>query len=96
MSEMFSREVRKRTGSVNGTDPLQSFLYELMRDHLPGGFVEEMVRHVEAEIPNYPLRYTNGHLAKYAKLLADRLRQQVIMTKTNLKDPRGTNQKADK
>jgi len=49
---------------------LVSFLYDLMRDHMPPGKIESLVRAAEDE----PLvTYTNGWLANYAKYLAERL-----------------------
>lgn len=48
---------------------LVSFLYELMRDHVPPGVVEHLVITSPAGLTTY----TNGHLARYAKELADRL-----------------------
>ena len=74
---MTFKEMRKKSGSVTDNRPLVSFLYELLRDHMPAGDVEIMLRHVEQEIPNLPVRFTNGYLAKYAKLLADRLTVKV-------------------
>lgn len=63
-------EQRIRSGNIEINSRLVSFLYELMRDHLPPGKVEEVVRASEDE-PN--IKYTNGWLATYAQDLADRL-----------------------
>jgi len=60
----------ERSGKVFAATPLVSFLYDLMRDHLPPGTVERLVR--EAESPG-TTTYTNGWLAMYAKDVADRL-----------------------
>lgn len=62
--------LRFRSGDVQINDKLVSFLYELMRDHLPPGMVEKIVR--ESENPD--VTYTNGWLAKYAEDLANRLK----------------------
>lgn len=62
--------LRQRSGIVNINSKLVSFLYELMRDHLPTGVVEELVR--RSEDPD--VYYTNGWLAKYAEDLANRLK----------------------
>jgi len=57
------------------THKLVSFLYILLRDHLPSGVVEQIVYDVyTAEDIEYT-RYTNGWLASYAKDIADRLEQ---------------------
>lgn len=72
------QELFERSGKVVGRSPLVSFLYDLMRDHLPPGVVERLVREatlVGAETPHghWATTYTNGWLAEYAKDLATRL-----------------------
>jgi hypothetical protein len=55
---------------------LVSFLYELMRDHVPTSAVEGIVQRDEATNPGMGMDkcvMTNGHLAGYAVELADRL-----------------------
>ena len=64
--------LRERSGKVIHEDRLTSFLYELMRDYLPPGKVESMVRGTETETP--PLAFSNGWLATYAHDLAGRLK----------------------
>jgi hypothetical protein len=66
-------ELRKRTGAKRADDGLISFLYELMRDHLPAGVVEKLVQNVVDEQPKYPIVFTNGYLADYAADLAARI-----------------------
>ena len=68
-----SESMRERSGSVEINSKLVSFLYELLRDHLPAATVEELVRASEDE-PN--IVYTNGWLAQYAQDLANRLKDQ--------------------
>lgn len=63
--------MRKRSGTVKINSRLVSFLYELMRDHLPPGVVEEIVMASEDE-PE--CLYTNGWLAKYAEDISNRLK----------------------
>lgn len=63
--------MRERSGRVMLTDKLVSFLYELMRDHLPPGEVERLVRNSQEAGDTL---YTNGWLAKYAEDLANRLK----------------------
>jgi hypothetical protein len=63
--------LRKRSGQVNINSRLVSFLYDLMRDHLPPGKVEELVQNAE-DVPD--VTYTNGWLAKYAEDLSNRLK----------------------
>jgi hypothetical protein len=62
-------ELRLRSGEVDIDSKLVSFLYTLMRDHLPPGQVEAIVR--DSTVPD--VAYTNGWLAKYAEDLAKRL-----------------------
>jgi hypothetical protein len=61
--------LRARTGDVELPDKLTSFLYDLLRDHLPAGTVESLVRGAQTT----PIRYCNGHLARYAEDVAKRL-----------------------
>lgn len=64
-------ELRKRSGGVESQDPLVSFLYELMRDHVPPGTVETIMKNT----PLVPTKFCNGWLAKYAEDVASRLRK---------------------
>lgn len=71
MSEQMNA-LRERSGAVKINSRLVSFLYDLMRDHLPIGTVEHLVQ--EATEPD--VLYTNGWLAKYAEDVANRLATQ--------------------
>jgi len=63
--------LRARSGNIDVNDPLVSFLYDLLRDHLAPGLVERLVQ----EAVTYPnVMYTNGYIAKYCQDLAARLR----------------------
>lgn len=62
--------LRTRSGNVTYNSKLVSFLYSLLRDHLPAGEVEEIVQASQVE----EVAYTNGYLAQYAKDLAERLK----------------------
>jgi hypothetical protein len=62
--------MRNKSGNVDIDSALVSFLYELMRDHLPPGVVEEIVLN---SIGDSDCKYTNGWLAKYAEDIANRL-----------------------
>jgi hypothetical protein len=68
-----NKSLRIRSGEVNVHSKLTSFLYDLIRDHLPAGTVESLVR--EAQEPD--VQYTNGWLAKYAEDLALRLEMKM-------------------
>jgi hypothetical protein len=63
--------LRERSGRVNINSKLVAFLYTLIRDHLPLGVIEELVR--DSQEPD--CYYTNGWLAKYAQDLAIRLNE---------------------
>jgi hypothetical protein len=63
-------DLRLRSGDVETSDKLVSFLYDLMRDHLPPGTVERLVLDAQTT----PVKFTNGWLAEYAKDLATRLK----------------------
>ncbi len=65
--------LRMASGSVTDHRPLTAFLYELMRDHLPPGVVEGLVRRNEDIGPDNPALFTNGFLANYAQHLTERL-----------------------
>jgi hypothetical protein len=64
--------IRERSGKVESDDPLVSFLYQLMRDHLALGIVESLMADAERQ----PSLFTNGWLANYAKDMAERLRRK--------------------
>ena len=75
VSEETARRItalRERSGSVRSDDPLVSFLYQLMRDHVAVGVVEGLMGDAEKQ----PSVFTNGWLANYAKDLAERLRKK--------------------
>lgn len=82
-SQFQIRTLRAASGHVTDRRRLVSFLYKLMRDHLPCGTVEALVCGVEREapagvIPRCPDEdderiFTNGFLSRYAQNLADRL-----------------------
>lgn len=70
---MDSKEIeamRERSGTVRIDSKLVSFLYQLMRDHVPPGVVEEVLND---SVHHSDIVYTNGWLAKYAEDIAKRL-----------------------
>lgn len=52
---------------------LTVFIYLLMRDEVTPGIVEKAVQDSENN-KDYPIRLTNGHLARYAEEIAERLK----------------------
>jgi hypothetical protein len=65
--------LRDRSGCVEIDSLLVSVLYELMRDHVPPGIIEEIIKNSSKDTK---VLYTNGWLAKYAEDLALRLTQK--------------------
>lgn len=66
---MENKEFRELSGSVDG-NRLEAFIYLLIRDHMPAGRLEKVIMEVE-NIEK--AQFTNGYLAKYAKLLSNRI-----------------------
>ena len=66
---MYDNSIRERSGSVRIDSCLVSFLYQLMRDHLPTADVEDMVK----KSCDSDVLYSNGWLALYANDVANRL-----------------------
>jgi len=66
-----NNKLRNESGNITIDSRLVSFFYELLRDHLPAGKVEKIVRNSENESN---IQYTNGFLAQYALNLANRLK----------------------
>jgi hypothetical protein len=66
---MSNEDMRNRSGNVLIQSKLVSFLYDLMRDHLTAGQVEELIR----DATEVEVAYTNGWLAGYAQDVANRL-----------------------
>lgn len=64
------QDLFEASGKFTSNDKVLAFLYELMRDHLPPGTVEQIVGSAQSQ----PTTYTNGWLAEYAGFLTDRLR----------------------
>jgi hypothetical protein len=64
--------LRQRSGEECSDNPLVSFLYELMRDHVPPGTIERIV----LNSPAGQTKFTNGYLAQYAKDVAHRLERK--------------------
>lgn len=66
--------IRERSENVDSGNPLEVFLYLLIRDHLPAGEVEKLVKDCELTAEDAKAQLSNGWLAEYAKDLATRLR----------------------
>lgn len=68
-----NESMRRRSEEVTSDCRLTAFLYDLMRDHVPPGKVEEIVRSLFK--PGACYQYTNGWLALYAADLAARIKE---------------------
>lgn len=66
-----NEQLRERSGHVINHDRLSAFLYELMRDHVTPGKIEELVRNLP--YPGEEIKYTNGWLASYCEDVAHRI-----------------------
>ncbi|MFA5023390.1 MAG: hypothetical protein WC523_00335 [Patescibacteria group bacterium] len=72
--EARTKELRDITGHITYDDPLVDFFYLLMRDELPIGKVERLVRDSFNPPGKGETVFTNGWLAQYSKNLADMIR----------------------
>lgn len=68
---LMNNALRKESGERRYNDPLVSFMYHLIRDHLPAGVVEGLVWR---SIKGADALYSNGWLADYANNIATRLK----------------------
>lgn len=73
------KRMREASGNIESVDPLVTFFYVLIRDHLPGGLVEEILRTALDQAPGTVIRFCNGWVANYAKDIVDRLRARHAM-----------------
>lgn len=58
---------------LQSDDPLVSFLYTVMRDHITPGAIENLLQDTEMHV-HKGFKFTNGPLAEYAEHIAHRLR----------------------
>ena len=66
---MPGKSMNDRSGNVRYNSRLVGFIYDLMRDHVTPGVIEEVLKQqAESDID-----YTNGWLAQYANDVAQRL-----------------------
>lgn len=75
-SEQELKRMREKSGEITDNRPLVTFLYKLMRDHLPPGVVEEILLSAKIDEPvttPTTVAFTNGWLAQIAQDVAWRL-----------------------
>lgn len=72
MSEEEILRMKQRSGKYQSDDPLTSFFYSLMRDHVTPGLIENLVLDLERH-QGETVSYTNGWLAQYAADLSKRV-----------------------
>lgn len=69
-------QMREASGRVNDSRPLVAFLYELARDEISLGALEDKLERITnlppEKVPG-PFMFTNGWLARWAQDAADRL-----------------------
>jgi len=67
--------MREASGRVNDTRPLVAFLYNLARDEVTMGVLEDVLTRSigDSEDAARPFMFTNGWLAQWAQDTADRL-----------------------
>ena len=70
MNKDYNLECKQVSGNIKINCKLTSFLYTLMRDHIPTSVVEALSK--EADYDD-DVVYTNGWLALYANHIAKRL-----------------------
>lgn len=63
--------MRAASGRVDDDRPLVAFLYELVRDHVTTGTIEESIERCGRNTVGH--QFTNGWLAQWAQDAADRL-----------------------
>lgn len=66
---MSQEKLRALSGTIQIKSRLVSFLYDLLRDHLTTGELEELLQ----DSTNETVSYTNGFLAQYAQYVANEL-----------------------
>ena len=59
------------SGKVCSNDPVVSLLYDLLRDHIQPGDMENLVHNTSSQMTYY----SNGWLAQYAINIRDRLKK---------------------
>lgn len=64
--------MREISGTIKDDDKLVCFIYQLGRDHLSLGKIEEIMMNIKNEKMEYT--YTNGWLAQYAQDVTSRLK----------------------
>lgn len=79
ISDPANLRMREASGRVNDGRRLVAFLYELARDEVPMGALEDIINRI-AELPAEkvpgPYLFTNGWLAQWAQDTADRLTEE--------------------
>lgn len=71
LNDLHNSDLVKISGCVRSSDPLVSFLYQLMRDHVNPGLLEKILRECLEE--QQEITFSNGWLAQYAESIAARL-----------------------
>lgn len=79
MDKRQNSALRSRSGDVMVESKLVGFLYDLMRDYIPPGIIEELIQKSEDICQSNQCLYSNGWLARYAVDIAKRLGDNPII-----------------
>ena len=71
--EIRNEQLRIDSGFVNSHDKLVGFLYLLLRDYVPAGDIEEIMKQISKKESSETYEFTNGYIASYAKNIQERL-----------------------
>ena len=84
-------KIRERSGNIDKKGILTAFLYTLMRDEIPVGKLEKIIKDLEDNnVEN--VQYSNGWLTEYANDLEKRLTENIedYLSEENVKYPNRT------
>lgn len=65
-------EMHRRSGAIHEVDPMIALFYDLLRDHVAPGVLEDLVRDACKSAASTKV-YSNGWLAEHAKDIVNRL-----------------------
>lgn len=76
LSDALLKTFMARMPKYSSADPLTSFLYLLMRDHLPVGVVVKLIADSNT---GEDCIFTNGHLAQFAAFCSDEIKSNLML-----------------
>jgi len=75
LSDALLKTFMAKMPKYSSADPLTSFLYLLMRDHLPVGTVVKLIADSST---GESCIFTNGHLAQFAAFCSDEMQRNIM------------------